>query len=137
MRGYLTDGEVARELRMHRRTIQRWCAQGKLRGATKAGRSWRIPPRALREVKLGDALEGDDAARVLRHAILVCEEFRMDLAAERNRGGMPPAAKRDWRPVADQIGRLRAVTEDLPKQASEVPRALTLGGDVGSRLFPP
>jgi Helix-turn-helix domain len=47
---------MARLLRKDPRTMQRWCRQGKLPGAYKAGRSWRIPPAALREAKLAAAL---------------------------------------------------------------------------------
>lgn len=42
-----TDREVAAALRKSVRTVQRWCDAGKLPGAHKAGRSWRIPGRAL------------------------------------------------------------------------------------------
>jgi len=44
----LADHEVARELGMHPRSIQRRCQAGTLPGAYKAGRSWRIPRSALR-----------------------------------------------------------------------------------------
>jgi len=43
----LSDREVAQALRKSVRTVQRWCASGRLSGAYKAGRSWRIPRATL------------------------------------------------------------------------------------------
>lgn len=70
----LTDGEAAGLLGKHPRTIQRWCQAGKLPGAYKAGRSWRIPRAALRQAKLGPALAEDDWVRQARLAIALCAE---------------------------------------------------------------
>lgn len=50
----LTDAEAAAELRKHPRTIRRWCQAGRLPGAFKAGRSWRIPRSALPAPRLAD-----------------------------------------------------------------------------------
>jgi excisionase family DNA binding protein len=44
----LLPAEVARILRVTVRTIERYCAQGKLR-AVKVGRLWRIPRSSLEE----------------------------------------------------------------------------------------
>jgi excisionase family DNA binding protein len=45
--GDLSDREVAQALGKSVRTIQRWCQAGKLPGAYRAGRPWRIPRSAL------------------------------------------------------------------------------------------
>jgi excisionase family DNA binding protein len=39
----LKSEEVARILRVHPRSITRWCEQGEFVGAIKVGRHWRIP----------------------------------------------------------------------------------------------
>jgi excisionase family DNA binding protein len=44
----LLPAEVARILRVTVRTVERYCAQGKLR-AVKVGRLWRIPQSSLQE----------------------------------------------------------------------------------------
>jgi excisionase family DNA binding protein len=44
----LLPAEVARILRVTVRTVERYCAQGKLR-AVKVGRLWRIPRSSLEE----------------------------------------------------------------------------------------
>jgi excisionase family DNA binding protein len=44
----LLPAEVARLLRVTVRTVERYCAQGKLR-AVKVGRLWRIPRSSLEE----------------------------------------------------------------------------------------
>ena len=43
----LTDREVAERTRASLRTVQRWCSNGRLPGAYKVGRAWRIPTTAL------------------------------------------------------------------------------------------
>src|SRR5437868_2556501 len=79
----LTDTEVAQRLGKHPRTIQRWCSAGRLPGAYKAGRSWRIPHAALRRAELGAALEQDDYRSELRAAVRACEEIRQELSTLR------------------------------------------------------
>ncbi len=75
----LSDKEVARALRMHPRSIQRWCQAGKLPGAYKAGRSWRIPRSALRAARVDRAVRSDPIERELRAAAVACRQLRADL----------------------------------------------------------
>jgi excisionase family DNA binding protein len=70
----LTDVEVAAALRKHPRTIRRWAAAGRFPGAHKAGRSWRIPERALTRVQRdatrplsGEQLDVEAAISALRN----------------------------------------------------------------------
>jgi excisionase family DNA binding protein len=123
----LTDVEVAKLLRKHPRTIQRRCQAGELPGAYKAGRSWRIPPRALREAKLGEALISDDAERELRAATLVCEQLRGEMEALKLRSGRlhpdPPADGRSWGRLAKELESLEQALSGLPALARRVPRA--------------
>lgn len=51
----LSDREAAEALRVHVRTVQRWCAKGALPGAYKAGRRWRIPRASLDRLHSGAA----------------------------------------------------------------------------------
>ncbi len=125
MPGYRTDREVARLLRKHPRTIQRWCKTGKLRGARKAGRSWRIPPRAVREAEL-DAEQLGGVERDLRSAILVCGELRkewIDLVAARADTGQWPPSSRDWKRIALHVELLRRAMVGLPQGADDLPEA--------------
>jgi excisionase family DNA binding protein len=120
--GYLTDREVARLLRKHPRTIQRWCQSGKLR-CRKVGRSWRIPPRAVREAEL-DAELVDGVERDLRAATLVCGDLRkewIDLGVERAATGRWPPSTRDWKRIALHVELLRGVIGGLPGRADELP----------------
>jgi len=48
MQEMLTPEEVARKLKVSRRTIYLWLRQGRLKGV-KVGDLWRIPESALRE----------------------------------------------------------------------------------------
>jgi excisionase family DNA binding protein len=122
----LSDVEAAAALGTHKRTIQRWCSAGKLPGAYKAGRKWRIPPRALREAKLGEALITDDIERELRAATLVCEQVReemegLKLGSER-RNPDPPADGRSWARIANELERLEEALSGLAALARRVPR---------------
>jgi excisionase family DNA binding protein len=58
--GDLSDSEVAQALNKSVRTVQRWCLAGRLSGAYKAGRSWRIPWASL------DAPHRDAVRRLAR-----------------------------------------------------------------------
>ena len=42
-RGYFRTDEVAAELGKSERTVQLWCQTGKIAGAFKVGKEWRIP----------------------------------------------------------------------------------------------
>ncbi|MCA1700698.1 MAG: helix-turn-helix domain-containing protein, partial [Actinobacteria bacterium] len=75
----LSDQQVAQALGKHPRSIQRWCQAGKLPGAYKAGRSWRIPRAALRAARVDRALRSDGIARELLAATLACRELCADL----------------------------------------------------------
>jgi excisionase family DNA binding protein len=47
----LTTDEVARHLRLHRYTVQRWLREGRLRGINLGGRAgWRIPESELKRI---------------------------------------------------------------------------------------
>lgn len=46
--GYKTVSEIAKEWELQPRTIQIMCAEGKIEGATKFGKSWAIPEDAMR-----------------------------------------------------------------------------------------
>ncbi len=64
---------------MHKRSIQRRCQAGKLPGAYKVGRSWRIPPSALRTAELDRAFRPDEVERELRAATLVCRTLAAEI----------------------------------------------------------
>jgi len=51
---YYTDREAALALNVSPRSVQRYCSDGKLPGAFKEGRSWRIPAQALRAFQLSN-----------------------------------------------------------------------------------
>ena len=46
--GYVTINELAKKWNVSNRSIQIMCAEGKLEGATKFGKSWAIPCQAER-----------------------------------------------------------------------------------------
>lgn len=118
---------MAALLGKHPRTIQRRCRAGKLPGAYKAGRSWRIPRHALREAKLGEALIRDDVERELRAATLVCEQLREEMEAFKLGSGRMnpdrPAGGRNWALVARELERLEAALSGLAELARHVPRS--------------
>jgi hypothetical protein len=123
---YLTDRVVARALLKHPRTIQRWCKDGKLPGATKAGRSWRIPMRALREAQLDEALVTDEVERVIRAATHISADLRkewIDLMAQRE--GLEVSSERSWTQIASEIVQLQLAMRGLPLRPSEIPGELT------------
>lgn len=122
----LTDVEAAQALGKHRRTLQRWCTAGKLPGAYKAGRSWRIPRRALREKGLGEALISDDLEREVRAATLLCEAVRLELEGLKGQVrpvfGAPPVDGRNWPRIARELEGLEAGLSGLADLAGRVPR---------------
>jgi excisionase family DNA binding protein len=115
----LTDVEVARELGMHRRSIQRRCQAGTLPGAYKAGRAWRIPRSALRAAELDRVFRSDEVERELHAATLVCRE----LAAELREGQtlLRAPAPRNWRRIARELEALNEALGRLPTNPDEVP----------------
>jgi excisionase family DNA binding protein len=115
----LTDIELARRLGKHPRTVQRWCKAGKLPGAYKAGRSWRIPRRSVREAGLGMALRDDDGERELRAATLVCRELSAELDAMRGPPQATPPVPRNWRAIARRLEQLESALQGLPKLARD------------------
>ena len=115
----LTDREAARELGKHPRTIQRWCTSGALPGARKVGRSWRIPPEAVRATRVAHADRGDPVERDLRAAALACGQLKRELEVAKDPRAGP--AERNWRRVAREIEKLHWALADLPSKPSEVP----------------
>ncbi len=114
----LTDVEVARELGVHKRSIQRWCQAKKLPGAYKVGRSWRIPRAALRAARVDRALRSDAVEGELRAAALACDELRADLegSSERRR-----AVRARWRRIGPELQGLLWSLEDLLRVSSKEP----------------
>lgn len=47
-KGYITVKEYAKKYNLHPRTVQIWCADGRIKGAFKFGTSWAIPDCAPR-----------------------------------------------------------------------------------------
>lgn len=45
---YISAKEYAAKYRLHPRTVQLWCAKGKIEGAYKFGASWAVPDKAPR-----------------------------------------------------------------------------------------
>lgn len=43
---YMTSKEAAEKWNCHERTVRKWCAAGKIRGAYQHGRPWFIPREA-------------------------------------------------------------------------------------------
>ncbi len=123
----LSDVQVANALGKHKRTIQRWCASGKLLGAYKAGRSWRIPPSALREAGLSKALSRDGVEQELRAAARLCGQLRGELEAMK--GQIRPALAsraqdpggRNWASTAMDLARLEKAVEGLADLAKRAP----------------
>lgn len=48
--GYVTVNELSEKWGMHPRTIQIMCAEGRIVGVTKSGKSWAIPANAKKPV---------------------------------------------------------------------------------------
>lgn len=111
--GDLTDVEVARALRKHPRTIQRWCKAGKLPGAYKAGRAWRIPRRSLRSAQLSRAFGADQIERELGAAALACGELAEELDALEVH--VPPPLVRNWRRADRALGELQRALGELQR----------------------
>jgi hypothetical protein len=88
-----------------------------LPNAYKSGRSWRVPPAALREARLDAALKPDDVARPLRAAALVCEQLQRELD-ELTTG---KHSQRNWRRLARELQVLETALDDLPTRAEKVP----------------
>jgi hypothetical protein len=91
------DAELADAFGKHRRTIQRWCVAGKLPGAYKAGRSWRIPPGALKRAELPE-LGKSELERELKGTVLLCGALLQELEEIRRDQRAPTA--RNWKKVA-------------------------------------
>ncbi len=121
----LSDREVARQLDKHPRTIQRWCNAGALPGARKLGRSWRIPPEAVRAAKVARANGGDSVERELRAAVVVCRQLRREIEVAKD--PRPESVARNWRRVAREIEKLHEALAELPSKPSEVPGWLDPG----------
>lgn len=115
----LTDWEVARELGMHPRSIQRRCQAGKLPGAYKAGRSWRIPRSALRAAQLDRAFRPRGGERELHAATLRCRELKAEMEAVRRSG--PGAVRSNWRRVVGELADLHDALEGLPRESRQLP----------------
>lgn len=126
----LSDREAANLLGKHMRTVQRWCAAGKLPGSYKAGRTWRIPRRALQAAGLGQALAGDPVDAEVESAIALCDQIRAELVALKGqelpalgrRDPMARPAGRNWAALARRLERLEDALKGLPDLAAQVPR---------------
>ncbi len=115
----LTDTEVADELGMHPRSIQRRCKAGNLPGAYKAGRSWRIPRSALRAAQLDRAFRPRESESELRAATLRCREARAEMEEARRSG--PRAVRSDWRRLVRELSSLHEALEGLPLSTRQLP----------------
>ncbi len=115
----LTDVEVARELGMHKRSIQRRCQAEKLPGAYKAGRSWRIPRSALRAAQLDRAFRPRQGERELNAATLRCRELRAEMEEVRRSGA--GAVQSDWHRLVRELADLRDALEGLPRDLGQLP----------------
>ena len=115
----LTDREVARELGMHPRSIQRRCQAKKLPGAYKAGRSWRIPRSALRAAQLDRAFRPRDSEPELRAATLRCRELQAEMDEVRRSGG--GAVRSDWHRLVRELADLHEALEGLPRESRQLP----------------
>ena len=113
----LTDREVALALRKHVRTVQRWCASGRLADAYKAGRAWRIPAASL------EAVAGHEFERLrsgLEAAVTACERLRADAnaaAQARRRWGETPTS-RDWTAVTADIAAIEQALAGVRREVS-------------------
>ena len=47
-KNYISAKEYAEKYNLHPRTVQLWCAQGRIEGAYKFGASWAVPDKAPR-----------------------------------------------------------------------------------------
>ncbi len=115
----LSDREVARALGKHPRSIQRWCQAGRLPGAYKAGRSWRIPRSALRAAKVDRAFRADAIEREIRAAALPCDELRSNLQGPDHRTRATVRAR--WSRISPELQRLMWSLEDLIRISSREP----------------
>jgi excisionase family DNA binding protein len=118
----LTDTEVARALRIHLRTVQRWCRRGQLPGAYKAGRAWRIPHQAVREIQLGHIRSDDPTMRELRAAREACQDLRHQLTTlnrEPGTHGLP--AERNWPALAVELRQLERALDGLADLVGRLP----------------
>ena len=115
----LSDREVARELGMHPRSIQRRCQAGKLPGAYKAGRSWRIPRSALRTAQLDRAFRPRERERELYAATLRCRELKAEMDEVRQSG--PSAVQSNWHGVVRELADLHDALEGLPRDRRQLP----------------
>ena len=115
----LNDVEVARLFRKDVRTVQRWCMAGKLPGAYKSGRSWRITTDALIRAGLGTALEPDRLESKLTAAQAVVDQLlsEIDDSARRKQ---PPIVEREWDSVARSARKLGSTSKRLAEGAAAV-----------------
>src|SRR5215207_2778933 len=119
----LTDREVARELRVHVRTVQRWCGRGLLEGAFKAGRRWRIPRAAVQQLRDPVRIPSvDDAAADGFNAAawqLAAVAYELRELAERRRLGRPPPPNgRSWRAIAGEARNLERTAKAIADEAT-------------------
>lgn len=119
-----TDREVAAALRKSQRTIQRWCAAGRLPGAFKAGRAWRIP-----EV----ALAREQARVVRRHLdgpldVIGREAAALAKTLETVEADVASASAEECRTVLVGVDALRHAVLQLGRTAQERQRRLAHEG---------
>lgn len=128
----LSDREVAEALRKSVRTVQRWCAAGKLPGAYKSGRSWRIPRASL------DVAHREAVARFEHGAMGELGES-LRVASERLKRAGENIAAADLREVERLLKLFEALgasVTDAGKLAAERRRKLTHNDQLKRRLRP-
>lgn len=102
----LSDQEVADVLGKAVITVQKWCKTGKLAGAYKAGRSWRIPEDAL------DAVQRDAVRRAARGPLYELMPH-LQTARERLRRARGPIAEADRDGLRDLLSALDALGAEV------------------------
>ncbi|MGI8731066.1 MAG: helix-turn-helix domain-containing protein [Solirubrobacteraceae bacterium] len=113
----LTDRDVAERLGKHPRTIQRMCADGRFAGATKQGRTWRIPEADLDRVA-GRGISADRG--VILTAAATCRRIRTELADAS--GPMSEYAESELNRVAEALHQLQVEVADLAACARDTAR---------------
>jgi excisionase family DNA binding protein len=127
--GDLSDLEVARALGKSVRTVQRWCESGKLPGAYKAGRSWRIPRASLPRAHSGAVgrFERGPLGELVESLRVTSE--RLERAGDHMTAADPQTLERLLKLLEGTGLRITAVG----KLAAEQKRALSRGGQFAGR----
>jgi len=110
----LRDYEAALMVDKHPRTIQRWCQAGKLPGAYKAGRSWRIPRSALGGLSV--RREAEPLERYVNAATTACRVLDAELRSLEEEGR--PPFPRNWQRLAGALRALQGSLDGLPERVN-------------------